>query len=165
MQHPGKALMSPGVGIDMHGDPQAMQTIGSILFDNGLPHHLSGDGAVRLADKLVDELADGILAFSQSVVAGQEMKGDPDQVVGQVIGIARVKHVMGGTDAGIEGLNVKMDRAAAGGIVHILGGMGDNLGLVPGKPGQAGGNIGGGVMEINLHLFSPFSFFSFHFLI
>ncbi len=55
---------------------------------------------------------------------------DPYLVVGQLLKIVVIEHLVGRADPFVHRFIVEVDQAGIGGIVHILGAIGDDLSLL-----------------------------------
>lgn len=134
----GEALVGPGVGVDVHGDAEAVEAVGFGVVLNGFGDHVLGDLAVGAADEFVDEGAGGVLVGGEVAVAGEEVEGEPDVVVGEFAEVAVVEEFVGGADAAEHGSVVELDDAGLGGVIDVLGAVGDRGGVGVLESGHAG---------------------------
>ncbi len=151
----GEALVRPGVGVDMHGDAEAVESVGFGGRSDGFGDHILGDLAVGAADQFVDEGAGGILVGGEVAVAGEEVEGEPDVVVGEFAEVAVVEEFVGGTDAAEHGPVVEFDHAGLGGVIDVLGTVGDRASVWMLESGHAGQDVGYPMMKVYLHLHAP----------
>jgi hypothetical protein len=147
----GEALVCPGVGVDMHGDAEAVEAVGFGGGGDRFVDHVLGDGAIGAADEFVDEGAGGILPGGEVAVAGQEVEGEPDVVIGEFAEVAVVEEFVGGADAAEHGSVVEFDHAGSGGVIDVLGAVGDRVGVWMLESGHAGHDVGYSVMKVYLH--------------
>jgi hypothetical protein len=159
----GEALVGPGVGVDVHGDAEAMQrgvggvgVVGvEVLVVDAGAQHVARDRAVGHAAQLVDEGARRVLPGRDAAVAGQEVEGDPHAMVGQRLEVAIVEGLVGRADALVHRPVVELDHAAVGRVVDVLRAVGDDLGGAMIEAGEASDHIGGSVVEVDLHCCLP----------
>ena len=126
---PHKALVRPGIGIHMHRNPKPMQGISFVALSNAFSHHILSNIAIGGANESVVQRSDRALACGKSTISGKKVERNPDIVVGEFLEIPVVEQPMGRTDAAKAPAIVKLNHAAVGGIIDILGAVGDRFGF------------------------------------
>ena len=94
VDHTGKSLMRPGIGIDMHGDPQPVQAVQFAPFQDTGAHHIPGHITVRTTDKFLDEAAAWIFSSGFTTIARQKMKGNPHVMTGEFIEVTVIQRLV-----------------------------------------------------------------------
>ena len=145
----------------MHGDAKAVQPVRCILLADAAVDHVPGDMAVRFAGYLLYESPLGIFSGTQAAVARQKMERNPYLVVGEFLEIAVVEHLVGRSDPIVHGAVMEMGGALVGGIIHVLGTVGDYLRIAVGEARMTGNDVSGGVVEIDLHNLSSFPYLEY----
>jgi hypothetical protein len=84
------------------------------------------------------------------------MKGHPDQKVFHIVKVVRVNGFVGRTDTAVQRIVVEADDPVTGGVVHILGRIGDYVRFIVIESGDPRCHIGYGMVKVDLHGHSPF---------
>jgi hypothetical protein len=86
-----------------------------------------------------------------SCVAREKMEGDPHLLPRELLQVAVVEGAVGGAQAVVHRPVGEAHGARVGGVVDVLGGVGDHARVVRGEPREATDDVGDGVMEVDLH--------------
>ena len=72
-------------------------------------------------------------------------------MIRQFIGISIIQHFMRGRNTSVHGIVIEFYYPGIGGVVHVLGTIGDDGSLCAAESGEPRGDVGHCVMSINLH--------------